>query len=336
MIPMFEKKRAGKTYSAFLEQEFPSDLALVIVWLVAGIAAIYLPVLNETPIRIVLALPVVLFIPGYGLIAALFPKDGDIGLIERIMLSFGVSIAVVPLVVVGLNFTPWGIQMDTIVISLFFFTLALIIIAYIRRDFLPSDTRFRMPFSAILNRIRQEFLPPGVSRVNQLINVTVALVMLVVIITAVYIITAPKTEESFTEFYLLGEKQIAADYPDQIIPGQNYPMDIGVGNQENRDMAYTIETWLLRTEFDNVTNTSHIISMDPNDHLSFILAHNETTIIPYNMSLNKTGYDRVEFLLFNDSVPGLEVTGRDRINASYRDLHLWVTVGEAENEDQTG
>ena len=336
MIPMFEKKRAGKTYSAFLEQEFPSDLALVIVWLVAGIAAIYLPVLNETPIRIVLALPVVLFIPGYCLIAALFPKDGDIGLIERIMLSFGVSIAVVPLVVVGLNFTPWEIQLDTIVISLFFFTLALIIIAYIRRAFLPYDTRFRMPFSAILNRIRQEFLPQGVSRVNQLINVTVALVMLVVIITAVYIITAPKTEESFTEFYLLGEKQIAADYPDQIIPGQNYPMYIGVGNQENRDMAYTIETWLLRTEFDNVTNTSHIISMDPNDHLSFILAHNETTIIPYNMSLKKTGYDRVEFLLFNDSVPGLEVTGRDRINASYRDLHLWVTVGEAENEDQTG
>ena len=166
MIPMFEKKRAGKTYSAFLEQEFPSDLALVIVWLVAGIAAIYLPVLNETPIRIVLALPVVLFIPGYGLIAALFPKDGDIGLIERIMLSFGVSIAVVPLVVVGLNFTPWEIQLDTIVISLFFFTLALIIIAYIRRAFLPYDTRFRMPFSAILNRIRQEFLPQGVSRVN--------------------------------------------------------------------------------------------------------------------------------------------------------------------------
>ena len=333
VIPLSEKTRIKKISLAFFEQEFPADLALVTVWLVASIAAIYLPVLNETPVRVVLAIPVVLFIPGYCLIAALFPKKGDISLTERIILSFGVSIAIVPFVVVGLNFTPWGIQMDTIVISLFFFTLALIIIAYIRRDFLPSDTRFRMPFSAILNRIRQEFLPPGVSRVNQLINVILTLVMLIIIITTVYVITAPKTEESFTEFYLLGEKQMANDYPDQIIAGQNYPMYIGVGNKENRDMTYTIETWLLRTEFDTVTNTSRIIAMDPNDRLSLTLADNATTIIPYNMSLKKTGYDRVEFLLFNECVPGLDVTGSDRINASYRDLHLWVIIGEAEYED---
>ncbi len=56
-------------------------------------------------------------------------------------------------------------------------------------------------------------------------------------------------------------------------------------------------------------------------------------IIPYNLSLNKTGYNRVEFLLFNETVPGPEVTGSDRINASYRDLHLWVTVKEAEYQE---
>jgi len=113
-------------------------------------------------------------------------------------------------------------------------------------------------------------------------------------------------------------------------------MYIGVGNQENRDMAYTIETWLLRTEFDNVTNISRIIAMDPNDHLSFTLTDNGTTIIPYNLLVKNTSYNRVEFLLFNESVPGLDVTGSDRINASYRDLHLWVTVREAELEEQSG
>jgi hypothetical protein len=30
----------------------------------------------------------------------------------------------------------------------------------------------------------------------------------------------------------------------------------------------------------------------------------------------------VEFLLFEEDVPGFEVTGSDRINASYRNLHL--------------
>jgi len=336
VIPVSDQPFLKKISSAFFEHEFPADLALVIVWLVAGIAAIYLPILNETPIRIVLALPVVLFIPGYCLIAALFPKDGDIGLIERLMLSIGVSIAVVTLIGLGLNFTPWGIRLDPIIISLTFFTYVMILVALYQRALLPVEEQFRIPFSAIAGRIRREIIPPGERGVDRVLSVVLMLVMITVVIGTVYVIVAPKEGgERFTEFYLLGEKQMAQDYPDQIIAGQNYPMYIGVGNQENQDMVYTIETWLLRTEFNNVTNTSHIIAMDPNDHVSFTLAHNATTIIPYNMSLKKTGYNRVEFLLFNDSVPGLEVTGSDRINASYRDLHLWVTAAETENEDQS-
>lgn len=337
MIPLSEKTRIKKIYSAFFEQEFPADLALVIVWLVASIGAIYLPVLNETPVRVVLAIPVVLFIPGYCLIAAFFPKEGDIGLIERIMLSIGVSIAVVPLIGLGLNFTPWGIRLDPIAIALTLFTYVMILVAYYQRALLPFEERFRIPFSAIASRIRQEIVPPGESGVDRFLSVVLTLVMITVVIATVYVIVTPKEGgERFTEFYLLGDKQIAADYPDKIIAGQDYPIYIGVGNYENRDMAYVIETWLLQTEFDNVTNTSHIIAMEPNDHLLFTLLDNETSIIPYNLSLKKTGYDRVEFLLFNESVPGFDVTGSDRINASYRDLHLWVTVDEVEYEDLSG
>ena len=206
----------------------------------------------------------------------------------------------------------------------------MILVAHYRRALLPAEERFRIPFSAIAGRIRQEFLPPGRAGVDRFLSVVLTLVIIVAIITTVYVIVAPKEGERFSEFYILGENQTATDYPDQIIAGQNYPMYIGVGNHEYRNMTYTIETWMLRTEFDNVTNTSHIMAMDPIDRLSLTLAHNETTIIPYNLSVKKTGYNRVEFLLFNESVPGLEVTGSDRINASYRDLHLWVTVEEAE------
>jgi len=336
VIPIPEEKPRGKIFSAFFKQDFPADLALAVVWLVAGIGAIYLPILNETPIRIVLALPVVLFIPGYCLIAALFPKEGDLGLIERIMLSIGVSIAVVPLIVLGLNFTPWGIRLDPIVISLIFFTYVMILVAIYQRVHLPVEKRFRISFSAIAVRTGQEIVPPEERGADRFLSVVLILVMVTAIIGTVYVIVTPKEGgERFTEFYVLGEKQIAADYPDQIITGQDYPVYIGVGNYEKRDMAYTIETWLLKTEFDNVTNISRIIAMDPNDHVSFTLAHNATTIIPYNLSFKKTGYDRVEFLLFNEGGPGLDVTGSDRINASYRDLHLWITVREAELEDQS-
>jgi hypothetical protein len=83
---------------------------------------------------------------------------------------------------------------------------------------------------------------------------------------------------------------------------------------------------MIRAEFDNVTNSSSIMAMAPNDRLSLTLTHNETAISPYNMSVKKTGYNHLEFLLFDETVPGFNVTGSDRINASYRDLHLWVTV----------
>ena len=326
VIPFSEKTPVEKFYSAFFEQELPADLTLVAIWLAAGIIAIYLPVLNETTLRIVLALPVVLFIPGYSLIAAVFPKKGDLGFIERIMLSIGVSIAVVPLMGLGLNFTPWGIRLDPIVIVLSLFTWVMILLAHYQRANLPSEERFGIPFSAITGRIRQEVLPPGEGKVDRLLSVVLTLVILVVIITTVYIIVAPKEAERFSEFYILGENRTSANFPDLIIAGQNYPMYIGVGNHEYRNMNYTIETWNLRTEFDTVTNTTTISAMDPNDWVSLTLAHNQTKIVPYNLSLKNTGYDRLEFLLFNESVPGPEVSGRDRINASYRNLHLWVTV----------
>ena len=323
---MSEETFIEKIYAAFFRQEFPADLVLVVVWLAASIAAIYLPILNQTPVLVVFALPVVLFIPGYCLIAALFPKNDDIDLIERLALSIGLSIAVVPLIGLGLNFTPWGIRLDSIVISITVFTWVLVLVAHYRRAILPPEERFSMPFSEITSSIREGFFPDGSSPVDRLLSVILVLAILIAITTTIYVIASPKESEHFSEFYLLGEKGMAADYPDLIITGQNYPMFVGVGNHEYRNMSYTIETWTSLTEFDNVTNSTTIIAMDPLDHLSLTLAHNETIVIPYNLSLKKTGYNRVEFLLFNETVPGPEVSGEDRINASYHDLHLWITI----------
>jgi uncharacterized membrane protein len=65
------------------------------------------PQLASLPVRIPLGLAMVLFLPGYTLIAALFPEKEDLDGIERVALSFGLSIAVVPLMGLGLT-TPLG------------------------------------------------------------------------------------------------------------------------------------------------------------------------------------------------------------------------------------
>lgn len=89
----------------------------------------------------------------------------------------------------------------------------------------------------------------------------------------------------------------------------------------------------MRTEFNNVTNTTSILTMDPKDRLTITLANDEKKTIAYNLSVNKNDYTRVDFLLFNETVPGFDVMGSDRVNASYRNLHIWVIEPPPEEEE---
>ena len=94
-----------------LFDKYPADIIICMLW-----SIILLPValLNiDGTIRVILGLPFILFIPGYILIFALFPcrkTDQGIDIIERIALSFGLSIAVVPLIGLGLNYTEWMVS----------------------------------------------------------------------------------------------------------------------------------------------------------------------------------------------------------------------------------
>jgi len=84
----------------------------------------------------------VLFLPGYALIATLFPRKDDLDGIERIALSFGLSIAITLLLGLGLNYTPFGIRLVPILIVLLVFTISLAIGAYVRRSMIPEEDKF--------------------------------------------------------------------------------------------------------------------------------------------------------------------------------------------------
>ena len=120
----------------------PIDLALVIALTLACILFVLTPWLNETPVRVLLGLLLVLFLPGYSLVAALFPRRGDLDGIERIALSFGLSIAVVPLIAPGLNYTQYGIRLVPVLLGLSLFTILLALIAYVRRAWVSEAERF--------------------------------------------------------------------------------------------------------------------------------------------------------------------------------------------------
>ena len=116
-------------------KSFPKDLAILILLTLLCMPFVLMPPLNETPIRILLGLPLVLFLPGYSLIAALFPRKADLDGLERTALSFGLSIAVVPLLGLALNYTPFGIRLSPVLVVLSVFTIVLAAVAYVRRAF---------------------------------------------------------------------------------------------------------------------------------------------------------------------------------------------------------
>ena len=82
-------------------------------------------------VRIVFSLVFILYLPGYSLIKTLFDKE-KIDEIERFALSIGLSLALVPLVGLLLNYTPWGIRTIPVTLSLLVLTLFFSFIAVVR------------------------------------------------------------------------------------------------------------------------------------------------------------------------------------------------------------
>jgi len=86
--------------------------------------------------------------------------DAGIDGIERVALAFGTSIAVVPLVGLVLNFTPWGIRLVPILAGVSGVTLACTAVAARRRWALPADERFRVPYRQWYRAAREELFAP--------------------------------------------------------------------------------------------------------------------------------------------------------------------------------
>ncbi len=303
----------------------PSDLAIIYAWIFLTILGIYLPMLNTSFLRVLFALPFILFIPGYLLIAALFPKKDDLDGIERTALSFGLSIAVVPLIGLALNYTPWGIRLDPIVVSLLIFSAAMGLIAQYRRAAVSMDDRFFVPFRAGYIAVKEEFFNENASRVDRALSIVLLASIFVAVATTAYVIAVPKEGEKFTEFYILGQKGKAADYPTVFTAGTPQTVIIGIGNHEYRNVTYTVETLALNQVFDETTNKSTILSSSLLDRYTVTVPHNETVEQPYTFTIDDPTVNRIEFLLF-DGAPPEGLGTEELINESYRDLHLWVTV----------
>lgn len=290
------------------KKSIPSDIFITISYTILTVIFILVPPLSDTWIRTVLGLPMVLFFPGYGLIAALFPKKNDLDGIERIALSFGLSIAVVPLLGLALNYTPWGIRLVPILVTLVIFTLIMCVITIYRRSELSEGEVFSVHFAALFASIHEEIFTKSGSRIDRILTIILVISIIASVVMLVYVIVTPKQGEKFTEFYILGPGGMADGYPTEFIPGDSGTVIVGIVNHEYATVHYSLAMVL---ENEPLTWKQGIM-----------LAHNETWEQSVTFTPERAGTDmKLQFLLFKEH----------NYTAPYRDLHLWIDVSEAEN-----
>jgi uncharacterized membrane protein len=251
-----------------------------------------------TPLRVGLGVLFVLFCPGYCLIAALYPRRDELDSLERIGLSFALSIAVVGLIAFILDYTPWGIRLYPLLLSVLSFILVASGAAWYRRVMLPQEERFHISFSFSLPR-------GGMNGGDKVLSMVLAAVVLGVLGTIGYAIAVPKIGERFTEFYALPAKGATAakdKYPHELMPGEEGKVTLRLVNLEHEVVTYRIKVII---EGDEYTELGPLT-----------LAHEEKWEGEAGFVFTRAGEkQKVEFLLY-----------REQDSEPYRRLHLWVDV----------
>jgi len=256
----------------------------------------------DTPIRTLIGVPLVLFFPGYTIVCALFPKKKDLDGVEKVALSIGLSLAVVPLLGLVLNYTAWGIRLYPVLFLLFLFTLSMSIATAYRRKTLPAEKKFVSSISINMPKWRE------MSRANMIMLVGfVAFVVAAGSITA-YFVSMPRIGEQFTEFYIVGPEGKIADYPVNLTLGENGTIIIGIVNHEYQEVTYKISVKL-----DNET----LAAID-----GVKLKNEEAWQQNFTFAPQKIGeHMKIEFLLYTDL---------KNVEEPYRSLQLFVNVRQQE------
>lgn len=189
-------------------------------------------------LRVILGLAYTLFIPGYTIQTALFPRDSDLDGTERVMLSFGFSIAIIAPLALLLDRLPWGIQLWPIVIVEGATILLFSLITIWRRWRLASEEGFRPAV-----RINWHNFWTAQDRTGKILVIVVGITLAITFGLMVSFIVLPSPAETYTEFYMLGREGMAEGYPRQGTAGQPLQVTIGITNFEGIDTDYFVKVY---------------------------------------------------------------------------------------------
>lgn len=274
------------------------------------------------PVRALLVLPVILFVPGYVVLAALYPRrqverkgsaggiagrigpDGvdyvELGASERFSLSLALSLVVVGVLAFALNFVT-GLYATPLMVGIAGVVGVFAVLAALRRSLVDSEARGRLPIP---------------TRTNAPVNATFAVLMGVALVTlaasgALAAFASP-ADEDLTEFYLTGQNPEgewttqAAD--DAVANGET--VRVGITNDEGHQQEYTVVVVSQTVEGGEVTGREELAREQ------VTVANGETGTVEYS---GGGGGNRVVFYLYDGDAP----SNADR-DSAYLTTQVWL------------
>jgi uncharacterized membrane protein/VanZ family protein len=278
--------------------QFSYDLLMVLLFDFFAYLFVLIPPFNQTPLRVVFALPLLLFLPGYVLIAAMFPRKVELSSIERFTLSIGLSIAIFVFDGFAISVTPWRFRPAPIVYSLSLITVTLTAITLLVRAGIPAQDRYSFDLSALARfreSLRTDEKPSDIERA-----LIIALVGSIIIASGMLIYAKVTfNEEKFTAFYILGEGGKAENYPKEVHLLEPSSIIVGIENYEHAPVNYTLQVQL---------------GGYPLHEEQISLAHNGKweDVVQFTPR-HVAKHAKLEFLLYKDGS-----------TSPYRSVHLWV------------
>jgi uncharacterized membrane protein len=212
-------------------------------------------------------------------------------------LSFGLSLALVPIISIVLDKLPWGIHLWPIVLSEGLFSGLCGAVALYRRRQIPGDERYMPAIEFDIGGwwSRQVLI-------TKLLYIVLLMAFSVVVLSAIAIIRLPKPGERFTEFYILGSGDVAQNYPRELVLGQAVTVTVGITNREGSDTSYRVE----------VLNDNRLLAVIED----LAVANGKTVQEPLTFAPVESGDNvKVNLMLYRSGIP-----------EPYHQLWLWLTV----------
>lgn len=319
------------------------DLLLVLAGVAVMSGLVLLPWGVPMVLRRFLGLVFVSFLPGYAIVSVLFPhseerpdrteaSSQETGLSpglgvrlsgpERLVLSFGTSLAIVPLVGLTLWLLTRQVDRTALFVGVGAVTLFATVGAAIRRYRLPPGKRYTLPVDRWMAGIRSGTYRAD-TKIDTALNVVIAVSLLAAIVGVPYAIWVPDEQSSFTQVALLTEAEngslVAGDYPSEFVRGESRPVVLNVTNQEQHRMNYTLVVEVQRVGSEGKVTEDETLRREPVQ-----VPSNTTRSIQLDVRPTMSGEDlRLAVLLYTDSVPP-----NPTLQNSYRSVHVWISVSD--------